>query len=243
MEKLTFKLEVFEGPLDVLLHLIAKNKLNIYDIQISVLLDQYMDYLGSLQAMNLDITSEFLDMASRLVQIKSEMLLPRREEEEENDPRRELAESLLQYQICKAASRRLREKSMGFGCFTRSMQPVEHDPTYRRHHDKIELLRAIADCRVKFVRKRPPTQEAFKNIVGKKIVSVMSKIVGVLRAVIRSPKVALIPFFRSQGSKHEMVAAFLAVLELIKSKKIFVENDGGGEYIRINAAARKKTGE
>lgn len=243
MEKLTFKLEAFEGPLDVLLHLIAKNKLNICDIQISVLLDQYMEYLDSLRAMDLDVASEFLEMASRLVQIKSQMLLPKPEEEEENDPRLELTQLLLQYQACKMAAGRLRERAVGFSCFSRDMQPLEHDPTYRLQHDKKELLKAIRNCRVKVVRRQPPTQDSFKNIVGKKIVTVWSKIVSVLRAVIQSPKVDLRPFFRAQSSKHEMVAAFLAVLELIKSKKITVEDDGGGEYIRINKSVKKKNRE
>ena len=95
METLSYKLEVFEGPLDLLLTLIAKNKLNIYDIPIALLLEQYMEQIERMQAENLDVASEFLEMAARLVHIKSVSLLPKREEEEVL--RRELTGQLLEY--------------------------------------------------------------------------------------------------------------------------------------------------
>ena len=98
METLSYKLEVFEGPLDLLLTLIAKNKLNIYDIPITLLLEQYMEQIERMQSENLDIASEFLEMAARLVHIKSVSLLPKREEEEAL--RRELTGQLLEDQQC-----------------------------------------------------------------------------------------------------------------------------------------------
>ena len=99
METLSYKLEVFEGPLDLLLTLIAKNKLNIYDIPIALLLEQYMEQIERMQAENLDVASEFLEMAARLVHIKSVSLLPKREEEEVL--RRELTGQLLKYKQCR----------------------------------------------------------------------------------------------------------------------------------------------
>ena len=99
MEKISYKLDAFEGPLDLLLHLIEKNKLNIYDIMISELLEQYMEHMRLMQEQDLEIAGEFLDMASRLVQIKSAMLLPKHEEGEEM--KRELSGQLIEYKKCK----------------------------------------------------------------------------------------------------------------------------------------------
>ena len=105
MEKLEYHLEGFDGPLDLLLSLIAKNKLDIYDIPIAQLLDQYMEQIALMREADLDVASEFLEMAARLVQIKSASLLPRQEEEE--DPRAELTGQLLEYEQCKKAAAKL----------------------------------------------------------------------------------------------------------------------------------------
>ena len=102
MEKLEYHLPVFDGPLDLLLSLIAKNKLDIYDIPIAELLDQYMEQIALMREENMDVASEFLEMAARLVQIKAASLLPRQEEEE--DPRAELTGQLLEYEQCRQAA-------------------------------------------------------------------------------------------------------------------------------------------
>ena len=107
MEKISYKLDVFEGPLDLLLHLIEKNKLNIYDIQISELLSQYMEQINIMQEQDLDIAGEFLSMASRLVQIKSAMLLPKYDEGEKM--REELSGELIEYRKCKEIAKMLVE--------------------------------------------------------------------------------------------------------------------------------------
>ena len=105
MEKISYKLPTFEGPLDLLLHLISKNKLNIYDISISELLNQYMEHLDLMKENNMDVASEFLDMASRLVEIKSYELLPKYEEGEKL--KEELQGQLLEYQECRKAAKKL----------------------------------------------------------------------------------------------------------------------------------------
>ena len=107
MEKISYKLPTFEGPLDLLLHLISKNKLNIYDISISELLNQYMEHLDLMKENNMDVASEFLDMASRLVEIKSYELLPKYEEGEKL--KEELQGQLLEYQECRKAAKKLGE--------------------------------------------------------------------------------------------------------------------------------------
>ena len=140
MDKLSFKVNEYEGPLDLILALISQHQLNIYDINISSLLEQYMDYIHSMQEMNLEVTSEFLEMASRLVYIKTASLLPRHEEEA--DPREELVGQLLEYQSCKRAAELLRLRDEGFGIFSRAPSPIEADLTYRRRHNVDEL----AEC-------------------------------------------------------------------------------------------------
>ena len=111
---ISVKLEAFEGPLDLLLHLIDKNKINIYDIPIVQITEQYMDYIRQLNSRNLDVMSEFLVMASTLLRMKSEMLLPKvkneEEEKEESDPRQELVRRILEYKMYKYISQELKEK-------------------------------------------------------------------------------------------------------------------------------------
>ena len=139
METLSYKLEVFEGPLDLLLTLIAKNKLNIYDIPITLLLEQYMEQIERMQSENLDIASEFLEMAARLVHIKSVSLLPKREEEEVL--RRELTGQLLEYQQCRETAEKLRAM-VSFDRLVRPQSKIPADHAYKRHHAPEERLAA-----------------------------------------------------------------------------------------------------
>ena len=138
-ETLSYKLDVFEGPLDLLLNLIAKNKLNIYDIPIAELLEQYMAQIHEMQAADMDVASEFLEMAARLVHIKSVSLLPKKEEEAAL--KQELTGQLLEYQQCKEAAMRLRERFSLDG-IVRAQADIPADLTYKRHHKPQELLSA-----------------------------------------------------------------------------------------------------
>ena len=149
METLSYKLEVFEGPLDLLLTLIAKNKLNIYDIPITLLLEQYMEQIERMQSENLDIASEFLEMAARLVHIKSVSLLPKREEEEAL--RRELTGQLLEYQQCRETAEKLRAM-VSFDRLVRPQSKIPADHAYKRHHAPEEMLAAYLSA---MGRKRP----------------------------------------------------------------------------------------
>ena len=132
---LQYRLEAFEGPLDLLLALIAKNKLNIYDIRISELLEQYMEQINAMQEQDLDIASEFLEMASRLVYIKSVMLLPKHEEAEEL--KKELTGQLLEYQQCRQAAAML-GKMVTYDLYASSPAEIEYDTTYTRVHQREE---------------------------------------------------------------------------------------------------------
>lgn len=222
MPQLEFKLEVFEGPLDLLLHLISKHKLNINDIAISVLLEQYLSYIGDMQAADLDVASEFLTMAARLVYIKTMSLLPKHEETEAL--KRELEGQLLEYQLAKLVAQRMAQLYRGGVLFTRQAVVLIEDKTYTRHHEKIEILNAYTMSVGKQKRKLPPPKTAFTGIVSKRMVSVESRIVHVLRKLYSNGKVPYNEFF-SSSDKSELVATFLAMLELIKSKRIFVNED------------------
>lgn len=225
--QLNFKLDVFEGPLDLLLHLISKHKLNINDIEISKLLDQYMDAIAEMKMADLEVTSEFLEMAARLVYIKTVSLLPRHEEAD--DLKKELTGQLLEYQACKAAAARLALQNKGYNIFVRQPEKIPIDKTYTREHMPDELLFAYLDVIGKAKRKLPPPASAFSGIVTKRMVSVTSRIIFVLRKLYNSGKVEYDQFFTT-GDRSEMVATFLAMLELIKSKRITISNDNAYVY-------------
>lgn len=231
MEKISYKLPTFEGPLDLLLHLINKNKLNIYDISISELLSQYMEHLNLMQEADMDVASEFLEMASRLVEIKSAMLLPKYEEEGEN-LKRELTGQLLEYQECRRVAKILSEK-ISFDSYCREPIKMKCDMTYRRSHEPSILAAAYLMAAGRGKRNLPPSEESFSGIVKRKIVSVSSRIIGVLRLLHRNKTMAYDTVFMMSESKSELVATFLAILELVKGKRIRVEGEGELQQIRM----------
>lgn len=230
METLSYKLEAFEGPLDLLLTLIAKNKLNIYDIPITLLLEQYMEQIERMQSENLDIASEFLEMAARLVHIKSVSLLPKREEEEAL--RRELTGQLLEYQQCRETAEKLRAM-VSFDRLVRPQSKIPADHAYKRHHAPEEMLAAYLSAMGRKRRLAPPTAEAFSGIVAKPVVSVASQIVFVLRSLWKRRCVPFRELFRGKRDSSERIAAFLAVLELVKGRRLRVEGDGDDCEIRL----------
>lgn len=230
METLSYKLEVFEGPLELLLTLIAKNKLNIYDIPITLLLEQYMEQIERMRSENLDIASEFLEMAARLVHIKSVSLLPKREEEEAL--RRELTGQLLEYQQCRETAEKLRAM-VSFDRLVRPQSKIPADHAYKRHHAPEEMLAAYLSAMGRKRRLAPPTAEAFSGIVAKPVVSVASQIVFVLRSLWKRRRVPFRELFRGKRDSSERIAAFLAVLELVKGRRLRVEGDGDDCEIRL----------
>ena len=138
MAQISFKLPVFEGPLDLLLHLIAKHKLNINDIEISKLLEQYLLYIEQCSEQDYELAGEFLEMAARLIYIKTVSLLPSPEEAEA--VKKELEGALIEYSLCKLAAAELAKRDIGDCIFVRRQMPVQIDPTYRHQHEP-EVLR------------------------------------------------------------------------------------------------------
>ncbi len=225
MEEISYKLEVFEGPMDLLLHLISKHKLNIYDIPIFTLVEQYTDYVKRMQEEDMYVASAFLEMAARLVYIKTVSLLPVYEEAEEL--KKELTGELLEYRDCRLMAEKLSHQTEGFDRFVREPTEIEADPTYTRLHEPSELLRAYMSAVGKRLRKLPPPVEAFRGIVATKIVSVESKIKSIYYTLKRKGKKQRFrSLFADAQSRSDLVATFLAVLELAKAKKLRVQGDG-----------------
>ncbi len=230
MEKISYQLGVFEGPLDLLLTLLSKNKVSIYDVSISLLLEQYMEHIRAMQELDMDVASEFLDMAARLVYLKTVSLLPKHEEEKEL--RQQLAGELMEYQLCRQMAGEL-SKQFTFDRMTRKPLEIPMDHTYRRPHKPEEIRQAYLSAAGRGKRFQPPPAESFDGIVSRPIVSVTSQIVFVLRRLWKKGKISYSRLFGEKHQRSERVAAFLAVLELIKGKRIRVEGEGQDAVITL----------
>lgn len=222
MEKMSYKLNDFEGPIDLLLHLIKKNKLNIYDVQISELLAQYLSHIEQMKELDMEVSSEFLEMAARLIYIKTAMLLPKHEEAE--SLKQELTGQLLEYEQYQRVAKVL-EKEMNFGLIARQPQEITPDRTYSLQHKVSILIKAYTDVVGRKASRIPPSKEVFSQIVSRKIVSVFSKVIFVLRKLKALNAADYSSFFSGRQTKSEMVATFLAVLELIKTKRIALDDE------------------
>lgn len=223
-EQLSFQVGQVEGPLDLILQLISKHKLNIYDIEIAKLLEQYMDYMEQAQSQELEIASEFLEMASRLVYIKSVSLLPRHEELEEQ-LKKELTGQLIEYTLCRQVAGLLKSRYVGDEVFCHPARPVERDSVYQQKHPSQILLEAYLAA---VGRRRLPEngQKAFEPLVARRVVPVSSKLVAVMKLLYEKKQAPFLSLFSESADRSDIVATFLAVLELIKTKRVIIEDDG-----------------
>jgi len=231
MEKLSFKLEVFEGPLDLLLFLIQKNKVSIYDIPVSLITEQYMEYLELMEKHDLEISSEFLVMAARLLYIKSKMLLPKHEEiegEEEEDPRQELILNLVEYKKYKEVSKFFsdRKNICDFLYFKSSVNTDEFKINVNAPMEIDALTLAFERVMKRFEDKLPPSKMLFSGMVGREPVSVKSKMQSVTKAIRISGQISFDDLFTEAKSRSEIVAIFLAVLELVRNNEVGFESVG-----------------
>ena len=234
MEKICYKLENFEGPLDLLLHLISKNKVNIYDIPIAEITDQYLEMIEGVEDSDIENASEFIVMAAQLLYIKSKTLLPKDEEEEEDDPREELALRLIEYQRYKEASKELRKNEF----WSRYMVFKENEkiqfpiPEYDIHHEVADLLDAFDAILQRKIRRKKPEKRAFAGIVGREKVSVGDMVKKVSAMLKHTKKLKFSSVFKEDDSKPEMIATFLAILEMIKLNRIAADYDEtAGDFI------------
>lgn len=228
------KLEVFEGPFDLLFHLIEKNKLDIYDIPISSLTDQYMQYLETLESDDMESLSEFLLMAATLLEIKSKMLLPAAAaDEEEADPRDELVSRLLEYKYYKELANIFDERQY-FSEQIYFKKPDESSFNYERPEVKLtEILDGINHDALYKIFKDVLNRQELKidkirsgfNSVVKDLYTVEDKINHIKNLLFLKPEIRFSEIFRENSSKSEKITTFLAMLELIKMKQITVFQD------------------
>ncbi|MCL2633300.1 MAG: segregation/condensation protein A [Oscillospiraceae bacterium] len=217
IDTINFKTEIFEGPLELMLTLIAKHKLNIQDIEISILLEQFLNYIGQAQDADIELAGEFMETAARLIYIKTASLLPKHEAEQ---LKKELEGALIEYALCKATAERLRERFVGNDIFIR--EPVTYEtetsPEYTLIHNIAELTEAagfiISRDRIKNI-PIPPVAESL-NVT---YVTVFTKIVYVLKRLRKGGKMELKKLFMGQ-ERSEQVATFMALLELTSSGRL-----------------------
>lgn len=231
MEQPNYKLDAFEGPMDLLLHLISKHKLNINDIPIVELVNQYLDYVRQMQEEDFDLAGEFLEMAARLIYIKTVSLLPRHEEAE--TLKKELTGELIEYRDCKLMAEKLSQQTEGFGRFVRQPEEGYVNYAYERFHEGEELLQAYLSAAGRAQRKLPPPLDSFKVIVARKFVNVASKVQTVMRKLWSGKKVHFLSLFNGAQTRSDIVATFLAVLELAKTKKITIDGDMQNPHVQI----------
>jgi segregation and condensation protein A len=229
-------MEDFDGPLDVILLLLSKNKIEIKDIQIAVILDQYLAYLDEMKRMDLEIASSFLTMASYLVYLKSKMLLSLEDREEALTEMELLIRSLEErrrqdaYDQLKKAAQVLESRNdLGRALFTKEPEPLPVDHTYHYQHDKQDLVRAYANMAERSEKKLPPPTTAFEGIVGVEPYPVTTKAAQILKKLLGGAASKLRQLFRGNKSRSELVATFLAVLELSKLRSIYLGTDAYGE--------------
>ena len=237
MEEMKYKLENFEGPLDLLLTLIKKNKVSIWDIPIVEITDQYLEAISGIEKTMLDNTGEFIILASQLLYIKSKMLLPKDEDEDEEDPREELAQRLYEYKKFKEASHEMRksEFSSKYMVF-RDEEPIKFPvPEYNISHEISDLMDAFGNIMQRRVRKAQPEKRAFYGIVGREKVSVDDMVLKIENVLKAHKKVEFSSLFGENDSRPEMIATFLAVLEMIKLYRISADYDSKKDEFIISA--------
>jgi segregation and condensation protein A len=240
---ISFKLEAFEGPLDLLLHLIDKNKVNIYDIPIVEITEQYLAYVKGMDAINLDIMSEFLVMAATLIRIKSQMLLPKdKTKAEEIDPRQELVDRLLEYKMYKYISLELKDKELDADrILYRSQNIPKEIEDFREDVNISELLSGLSLAKLhqifqtvmkRQVDKIDPIRSSFGKI-EKEEINLNEKMDSILEYAKSNHAFSFTLLLMNQSGKMEVIVSFLAVLELMKVGEITINQDDLFEDIII----------
>ena len=237
MEELTFKIEDFEGPLDLLLYLVGKNKMNLYDVNIMALIDQYTAAIQTMQAHHLDIASEFIDMAAHLVQMKSALLLPRSPEAERM--KAELTGRLIEYSTCKEVAARLGGRARDLYTAVRQPMPLVGAAEYTRPHSPAALVQAWYSLMGRSLRKRKPTQERFEPLVTAPFVSVSSRVTHMLRGLLKGTLARMGQLFSREESRSTNVATFLALLELVRAGRVTI-GEGGSLHLDRTHHSRKE---
>ena len=233
-------MEDFEGPLNVIFLLLSKNKIEIQDVSITAILEQYLAYLDEMKRLDMEIASEFISMASHLMLIKTKMLLSAAEQAEAESELDLLRQSLIERrrkeameQIRLAVSQLEPRNEIGRCLFTKEPEPLRKDSSYRYKHSVLDLLRALDLIAERNQKQFPPPTANFKGIVAKEPYPVARKAGEVLRRLVLRGVEKLKNLFRGNKSRSEIVATFLAILELCKTNSVSLEDDISGENPNI----------
>ena len=233
-------MEDFEGPLDVIFLLLSKNKIEIQDVSITAILEQYLAYLDEMKRLDMEIASEFITMASHLMLIKTKMLLSAAEQAEAESELDLLRQSLIERQR-KDAIEQIRtaitwlepRNEIGRCLFTKEPEPLRKEKGYRYQHDLKDLLLALDEIAERNQQQLPPPTVNFKGIVGKERYPVTRKATEVVRHLILRGVERLKNLFKGNKTRSEIVATFLAVLELCKTNSVQLDDDSGDENPKV----------
>ena len=242
------QMEDFEGPLDVIFLLLSKNKIEIQDVSITAILEQYLAYLDEMKRLDMEIASEFITMASHLMLIKTKMLLSAAEREEAQTELDILRQSLIERQR-KEAIEQIRtaitwlepRNEIGRCLFVKQPEPLNRSQTYRYQHEVKDLLMSLDEIAERSQRRLPPPTENFKGIVGKEPYPVTRKVREVLRQLVLRGVEKLKNLFKGNKSRSEIVATFLAVLEMCKVGSVTLEDDISGENPNVRVLDAEMT--
>ena len=239
--ELRFKLESFEGPLDLLLKLIAKNKVDIMDIPIVLIFDQYMEYIDRMKRMDMDIAGEFITMAAELMLIKSKMLLPKPKNEEEEDPRAVLAAALIAYKCAKEAAGELNTRYAQFGGrMVKESEDISPDTSYVAPQETDALMLAFEKLmRRKKLQEQSMTEvpaQTLKEIVTKKVTPIQHRVFGLLRYMKKNGACSFEELMLSSNTRSELIASFAALLQLIRRHLVIItlDDDPENPILEIN---------
>ncbi|MBE6597179.1 MAG: hypothetical protein E7641_05860 [Ruminococcaceae bacterium] len=238
MEAVTYRLDQFEGPLDLLLTLIQKNKVSISDIPISLICDQYMEYIEKAEELDMDVASEFIVMASELMLIKSRLLLPR-DEEEEDDPRAQLADALLRYQQAKEATQKLAPLYAFYsGRMVKDTDEISVDKTFVHDQEVTDLCTAVRRIIAYNNALEKAATTTFTPMISKPIIPVEIKIVSILRTLEQRGAATLEELIIGEQSLPDLIASFLGVLELVKVRRLLIADEDEYENALLGSSTR-----
>ncbi len=241
MNELKYKIESFDfdGPLDLLLTLIQKNKVSIEDIPIALICDQYLAYISQAQKLDLEVASEFLVMASELILIKTKMLLPRDEKSDEKDPRAELADALQKYQQAKEAAGKLKLRYEKYvGRMVKDTDEISIDKTFVDDQQVTSLCAAVRRIIAYNEANQNSEKVVFSPMISKPIVPVEAKIVGILHRMKKKEWTPVEELLSDSVSHADMIAIFLGVLELLKVRDILLDDEDADEHSLYRSNAR-----
>ncbi len=229
-DALRFKLDSFEGPLDLLLKLISKNKVDIMDIPIVLIFDQYMEYIERMQRMDMDIAGEFITMAAELMLIKSKMLLPKPKDDNEEDPRAKLAAALVAYKYAREAAGELNDRYGQYGGrMAKESEDIAPDTSYVAPQETDALMIAFE----KLLRRKKLQEESItdipaqtlKEIVTKKITPIQHRVFAILRYLKKNGATSFENLMLSSTTRSELIASFAALLQLIRRHLVHIITD------------------